>query len=36
MVMHCTYGDGYGLCTLVYFELYIGRDRMLRHRTYGV
>ena len=23
MVMHCTYGDGYGLCTFVHFELYI-------------
>ena len=30
MVMHCTYGDGYGLCRFVYFELYIGRDIMLR------
>ena len=30
MVMHCTYGDGYGLCRFLYFELYIGMDIMLR------
>ena len=26
---------GTGLCRFLYFELYIGRDIMLRHHKYG-
>ena len=39
MVMHCTYSDGYGICTFIHFEFVhfaLGRDIMLMHHTYSV